>query len=272
MPVLTADNLMSYNTDDPVDVAALKSKKVRPDFPEVLPRRHVYGSMEAFDDGLIPVEAVPDVLIDEGDFGDALKVSHEQQTMPIYHMYDSWRPKGQQYSQDGLGYCWTWSGTGCMMTTRAVEGKDLQYLAPVSMGYLVNWRNAGNYLSSYIKGAREQGVCPAADWSEVNSTNRSSRYWDEVNQRAKYRLDKVWDTSSRDMTRHCLSILCYGRSLYIAYNWWGHALELVGIRMDGRTMEWLISNSHGESDVIVLTGGRAIPDEAYGFISTVLAE
>jgi len=271
MPIKTRDNLLSFNTDDPSDVNALKRQKHRPEFPEVWPRRTVYGSAEAFDDGLVPVEAVPDVLISESDYGDALKRAHEEQSLPLYHMYQ-WRPKGTRYNQDGLGYCWTWSGTGCMMTTRAAEDKPLQYLAPVSMGFLVNWRNAGNYLSSYIKGAREKGVCPADDWDEVNSTNRSSRYWEEKNQRDKYRLDLVWDTRRSAMTQHCVSILCYGRSLYIAYNWWGHALELVGIRMDGSKMEWLISNSHGEDDVIVLTGSRAIPDEAYGFISTVLAE
>ena len=66
------------------------------------------------------------------------------------------------------------------------------------------------------------------------------------------------------MTQHCVSILCYGRSLYIAYDFWNHALELVGIRMNGSTMEWVISNSHNETDFIVMTGSKAIPSEAYG--------
>lgn len=275
MPVLTSDNLLSYDTDDPADIYQLLLKKARPagsmgPYPEVWPRQTVYGSPEAFEIGLVPLESVPDVLIQPSDYGDALKLAHEQKNMPIYHMQATWCPVGTKYTQDGLGYCWTWSGTGCMMTTRACEDKDTQLLAPVSMGYLVNWSNSGNYLESYIKGAREQGVCPAKDWAEVNSTNRSKNYWEEVNQRAKYRLDKVWDTRKSAMTQHCVSILCYGRSLYIAYNWWSHALEAVGIRMNGSTMEWLIHNSHNESDVIVLTGSKAIPDEAYGFISTVL--
>ncbi len=90
--------------------------------------------------------------------------------------------------------------------------------------------------------------------------------------RDEFKLDLVWDTRSSAMKQHCVSILCYGRSLYVAYNWWGHAVELVGIliRPDG-TWEWWISNSHNEPDIIVLTGTRAIPSEAYGFISTVMA-
>jgi len=258
----------TYDTDNPSDVADLLALKPMPGFPEAWPRRTVYGTAEAFAMGLEPIEAVPDVLIPEDEWADRIEEAHQLKNMPLYYMYQ-WRPKGQQYTQDGLGYCWTWSGTGCMMTCRACEDKPLQYLAPVSMGYLVNWSNSGNYLESYIQGARQDGVCPASSWDEVNSTNRNRRYWEEVNQRGKYRLDKVWDTRRGDMTRHCISILCYGRSLYIAYNWWGHALELTGIRYNGRTLEWLISNSHNEDDVIVLTGSRAEPDEAYGFISTV---
>jgi hypothetical protein len=610
MPILTSDNLLAYDTDNREDVAALLAKKAVPAFPEVWPRRTVYGSAEAFEIGLTPIESVPDVLIQPSDYGDALKLAHEQKNMPIYHMQATWCPVGQRYSQDGLGYCapadtevltssgwklwpdynwrdllatvnpfthamefqfptqkhvyeydgdlvcstnrrldfrvtpdhmmyvrrfddrtrslstaynfvraadlgwysgfmhapsgflgthivalevpgdrrydgddfislialilsdgyigasestrgwvsfccfderyesvarlasrcgfaetksrsgvwtrfsahalwtwikqhcyrdeiidaatkqipglfkwlserqikhfltwygdqaaskpmsmyyssskhivadlqelllrvgkrstpswrpartsvmkdgkaingrpnctlvvsdtdrlcidrrkhieqehykglvycatvpnhtlitrrngsvlissncWTWSGTGCMMTTRACEDKDTQLLAPVSMGYLVNWSNSGNYLESYIKGAREQGVCPAKDWAEVNSTNRSKKYWEEVNQRAKYRLDKVWDLRSSAMTQHCISTHCYGRTIYGAWNWWSHAVELCGIRMaaDGK-LEWLLHNSHNESDVIVLTGSKAVPDEAYGFISTVL--
>lgn len=239
--------------------------------PQALPRREQYGSPEALAMGLEPVESRPDVLLQPDQYVDAVKDAHDKQTLPLYHMYASWRPQGFRYNQDGIGYCWTWSGTGCMMTTRALEDKDTVLLAPVSMGYLVGWANRGNYLGSYIQGARDQGVCPATD-KGVNDLTRSVAYWTNVGQREKYRLDQVWDTSPGAMTQHCLSILCYGRSLYIAYNWWGHAVECVGVKYDGSTLQWLISNSHNEDDVIILTGSRAIPSEAYGFISTKLAE
>lgn len=256
-----------YDTDKISDVNELL-KLTSPNRYQVYPRKYAYGTPQSVNQGLIPVEAVPNVLIEPNEYKERIQAAHAAQTLPIYHMYASWRPKGTRYNQNGLPYCWTWSGTGCVMTTRAAEAKPTVLLAPVSMGYLVGWQNRGNYLSSFIQGARKDGICPAPN-GDFNSTNRSSSYWAEVNQRNLYRLDKVWDTRSSAMTQHCISILCYGRSLYIAYNWWGHALELVGIRYENNQLQWDISNSHNEPDVITLTGSRAIPDEAYGFISTV---
>jgi hypothetical protein len=260
----------TFNTDNDHDVQILMRLKPMPGLMEYRPRREEYGSAEAIAAGLEPVENSPDVLLQPDQYRDAVKLAHEQQTMPLYHCY-KWRPAGFKYNQDGIGYCWTWSGTGCMMTTRAAENRPLVKLAPVSMGYLVGWKDEGNYLESYIRGAREQGVCPSPD-GDINSLNRSSAYWENVGERGKYRLDKVWDTRANAMEQHCVSILCYGRSLYIAYSWWGHAVELVAVRYNGSTMEWVISNSHNEADVITLTGSRAIPSEAYAFVSTVFTD
>jgi hypothetical protein len=261
-----------YDTDNGTDYAALLDiVKPSTGIVEVFPRQTLYGSDEALAIGLEPIEAVPDVLLQPDQYEDAIKEAHELQTMPIYAMYNSWRPKGTKYNQDGLGYCWTWSGTGCVMTTRAAEDKDLVLLAPVSMGYLVGWANRGNYLESFIKGAREQGICPAED-GNINSLNRDSAYWNRVGQRDRNRLDKVWDTRASAMTQHCISGLCYGRSGYCAWNELSHAMELVGIRMVNGKLQWDISNSHDESDVITMTGSRAVPDECYFFISTRMAE
>ena len=259
-----------FDTDNQADVDALLEKTP---VPEVRPRplKYRYASPGALEIGLEPVEAAPDVLIPQSEWRERLEEAWEMESLPIHHMYDTWRPKGTRYNQDGLGYCWTWSGTGCMMTTRALESKDTVLLAPVSMGYLVGWANRGNYLASFVNGAREDGICPVPEGETFNMLNRSSSYWSQYDDlRQQYQLAKTWDTNRSDMTRQCISILYYGRSLYIAYNWWGHALELVGIRYNGNTMEWLISNSHNEDDVIVLTGSRAIPDEAIAFVSTRL--
>ena len=259
-----------WDTDDASDYAELM-RMIPSDFVQALPRRELYGSPQADELGLTPVEAVPDVLILPDQYDEKIKEAHDQQNMPVYHMRATWRPPGYKYNQNGIGYCWTWGGTGCLMTTRACEDKDTVFLAPVSMGYLVGWADRGNYLGSFIQGAREQGICPAVD-GNMNDLRRSASVWNAVGRRDEFKLDLVWDTRSSAMKQHCVSILCYGRSLYVAYNWWGHAVELVGIliRPDG-TWEWWISNSHNEPDIIVLTGSRSIPSEAYGFISTVMA-
>lgn len=257
-----------FDTDNQRDVDILLGLRATSD-PEALPRIHPYASAHAVDAGLEPLEAYPDVLIPEDEYRERLEEAHEMQTLPIYHMYETWCPQGTRFNQDGLGYCWTWSGTACMMTTRAAEDKNLTPLSPVSMGYLVGWANRGNYLESYIKGAREQGVCPVPEGKTFNDLTRDGNYWDSVGRRDEFRLDKVWDCSPRSMTQHCVSILCYGRPIFGAWNWWGHAVMLCGIRYNGNTMEWILRNSHNEDDVIVLTGSRAVPSEAYGFISTL---
>jgi hypothetical protein len=192
----------------------------------------------------------------------------------MYHQNASWCPKGTRYNQDGLGYCWTWSGTGCFMSLRAMEGLPTTLLAPVSMGYLVNWANRGNYLESFIQGAREQGICPAID-GNINDLNRSASFWNQhADKRELFRLDEVWDTdgSSDDrMIQHAISGLSYGRSGFLAFNWWGHALELVGVRHDPKVYKGFVAvirNSHNEDDFIELTGTKAVPDELYFFVSS----
>lgn len=264
-----------FNADR--DYALLRQLRPDPGIVEVRPRVTRYGSPDAEAIGLEPIEAVPDVLVPEGEYAAVVSHAHEQQAFPIYHMYDSWAPPGYKFNQNGLGYCWTWSGTGAVMTLRALEDKDFVPLAPVSMGYLVGWRNNGNYLESFIQGAREDGICPAVN-GEINSHKNSRSYWDQHDaDRHLYRLDKVWDTNARAgddvMIQHCLSILSYGRPLYCAWNWWGHAVLVVGMRWDEteyKNIVWLLRNSHNEDDVIELTGSRGVPDEAYGFVSTVL--
>jgi hypothetical protein len=265
-----------FNTDNAADVAALMRLRPRK-APEVIkrPLTLAYGSDAALDWGLDPVEAdSPDILLPKDSWVDAVQEAHDLQIMPVYHMHDTWRPHGTRYNQDGLGYCWTWSGTGCLMTCRAMEDKDTVLLAPVSMGYLVGWANRGNYLASFVKGAMQDGICPVPAGETFNSTNRSASFWGQyANERKLYRLAKTWDTDPRNMLQHVVSILCYGRSLFVAYAWWGHAVEIVFVRYNKETRQWEvgISNSHNEPEPIILTGSQSIPNEAIAFVSSYLA-
>lgn len=262
-----------YDTDNIDDFNALMA--MRPiGAPQVFPRLSRYDSPQAEAIGLIPVEAGIDQLLQPDQYEDALKHAHEQQTLPIYHMHATWRPHGMEWLQKSLLYCWTWSGTGWVMTTRAMEGKPTVLLAPVSMGYLVGWSNRGNYLESFIEGARQDGICPAVD-GDFNSQNRSASYWAQfAAQRKLYRIDQVWDCNVAAMKQHCVSGLCYGRSGYAAWNYLSHAMELVSIRIESGVWYWDISNSHptDKGEVITMTGSRAAPDECYFGVSTVPTE
>ena len=161
-----------FNADDPADRMALRNRSMLPTYPEVIPRdydRRPVGSIPG-----VPAVAAgdefgaPDMLVSLDDYQDAIDFAHEFQVFPSYAQTASWAPKGFQYNQNGLGYCWTWGGTACLMDLQRIHCVDMVLLAPVSMGYLVNWRNAGNYLESYIGGARDQGVCAA-----INGIRRS---------------------------------------------------------------------------------------------------
>lgn len=268
-------SVLRINTDSVADMAILRAHPMF-SVQEVYPRRTRYGDTDAEALGLTPVEAVPDVLVPKDSFKEVIQRCEAEKSFPLHHMYASWCPKGTKYNQNGLSYCWTFSGTACLMTVRAAEAKPFISLAPVSMGYLVGWKNQGNYLESYIQGAREKGVCPG-DFASLD--NRSGTWSSLDGERSKYRIRTVWDTNPRagdaTMVQHCLSILAYGRPLFGAWNWWSHAVMVVGMRWDESLLNnvaFILRNSHNEDDVIELTGSRAVPDEAYGFIDTVLAE
>ena len=251
--------------------------------PGVLPRRDdlVYGGDEAGRLGFAPVhETIPDKLIDPRDYKEVIQHCHDEKIFPMYHQTNSWAPEGTVYNQDGIGYCWTFGGTAAVMDTRAMEDKDTVVLGAVSMGWLVNWQDRGNYLESFITGAKQRGIAPADMCGGLNSVDRNYRNylpgWEE--EALNYRLDDVWDTDGRSgkatMIQHCLSILAYGRPLELAHNWWGHALEGVGLEWDEtqkHNLVWVKRNSHGERNYIRQTGDNAVPDEAYGFITTVAA-
>lgn len=238
--------------------------------PGVIPRKTVYGDAP----GLVPVGDVPDVLIDMADAKEIIAHCHEWRIFPMYHQENSWAPDGFKWNQNGLGYCWTWSGTGDVMNCRARENKPMVMLSPVSMGYLVNWRNNGNYLESFLEGARKHGIAPASCVPDQHSRNPRSYSDDWEEQALKYRIaeDGVWDTNKSEMLRHCLSILQNGTSCHIAYNWWGHALSLIGLIWDEsqtNNVRWVIRNSHNEDTPIEMTGRRGVPDEAFGVHATV---
>lgn len=268
-----------FNTDNPTDYQSLMDmhpSDVRFEYKKL----SKYDSGRAWRMGLKPVEAAfPDKLIPFDGLKEAIYHAHREKNFPMYHQRKHWFPEGFSWDQDGLGYCWTWGGCATMMTCRNMEDKDQVMLAPASMGYLVNWQNEGNYLESWINGAVEDGVCPALD-NNWNSTSRKESYWDQwEGERKLYRLDPgaIFDTNPRDdrvMLQHIATLLCAGIPLYIAYNWWGHALQMCGLNwVEGAylNVEVIDTNSHDDKDFLILSGTKMIPDEAYGFGATMPA-
>lgn len=260
-----------YNCDDPAQMAILCDMTQTSSLkPQALPRKTKYGAAP----GLIPFGDMVDQLIQPADYKEKIAHCHEAQKFALYHQRASWGPPGFKWDQNGLGYCWTWSGTAALMDCMAREGKPVLLLSPVSMGRLVGWKNEGNYLESMIQWLKERGPCEMSFTPDMHSRDYRNYKpgWEENG--LLYRLHEAYDadnSSKAKMIQHAISILNTGIGGYIAYNWWGHALELVGLRWDEtqvNNLVWIIRNSHNEDDVIELTGNRGVPDELYGLRSS----
>lgn len=236
-----------------------------------LPRKNVYGDAP----GLVPFGAAyPDKLVPQADYKEVIAECHTAKVFPMYHQKATWCPPGQKWNQNGLPYCWAWGLTAAVKDQRAREGKPTVQLAPVSLGFTVNWAKTGNYLQSAIKGATERGICESKYVPDQHS--RSYRQYKDgwIENALLHRLAESWDADHRStaaMIQHSVSILATGTPLYVAYNWWGHALECVGVEWDesvAYNIVWVLRNSHNEADLIRLTGSRGVPSEAYGIRAT----
>ena len=237
-----------------------------------LPRRTLYGRSPH----LIPFgEAYPDKLVDPKDYKEVIAWCHERKIFPMYHQQATWGPPGFRWNQNGLNYCWIWSLAGAFMTDRAIEGKPTILLSPVSLGRIVNWKNAGNYLEDAVAGFREYGLCEMEFTPNQHSRSpKTFRDGWEANA-LQNRLGDTWDTPDDSLAvriQYMISILKTGTAIYDAHNWWGHATSVVGVVWDEsqkNNLRVIERNSHDEDDLIELTGDRAIPDEMIGICSSL---
>jgi hypothetical protein len=156
-----------------------------------------------------------------------------------------------------------------------LQGQPFRRLAPATLGWLVGWKNRGNYLTSAIEGARERGISSSvfardgttdqrtfkAGWEKDALQNRPLEWFDTIGVDSRRR-------NEREQVQHCVSLLLEpggGSPLYSALRWWNHSLDVVGLQWDEREtygLVWQYWNSHGDG-LIELTGSRGVPDEAY---------
>lgn len=241
--------------------------------PEFFPRQSVYGSDRAIGKGLLPMLDEPDLLIPAGHFKAVIEDCHQRQVFAVYHQKRSGVLEAG-WNQGKYGFCWAYGLAMATMDCRALEGQTPVRLSPFSLGWLAGWKNRGFFCDEAIAGARERGIASEAFVPQHNLKPSSFKEgWEK--DALRYRPLEWWDTRRAsgdvEMIRQCLSILATGRALYVGYNWWGHALEVCGMEWDEAEpngIVWLLRNSHGEDDVIRLSGEKGIPDEAYGVRAT----
>lgn len=231
-----------------------------------------YGTPQALARGITPIEEKPDLLIPEDEWKERILEAESERSFPVHHLKAN---NAKAKSQGRTNFCWAYGISTATEAFRCQENQEYVRLAPATLGWLVGWRNKGFYLTETIAGAAREGIA-SSEFAEDGVSDKRGFItgWEE--NRKKYKPMEWFDTvgkraGAKTMLKQCVSLLLGAKVPgYIAYNWWGHALAMVGLKWDEKYSDnivWLAWNSHGDG-LIELTGNRGIPDEFYGLRST----
>jgi len=179
------------------------------------------------------------------------------------------------FSQGATKYCWAYGLAMCLEALRPMENQAYRRLGPASLGRIVGWKNRGNYLSSAIRGAMERGIARAdlVPDGTLSPRNFGDGWQDDALNHKPHEFTDTDRSSEKFMAQQCASLLVAGLPLYLAFNWWGHAIAGMGVEWDERekhNLRWVNWNSHGDGR-IEMTGSPGVPSEAYAVRTTTVA-
>ncbi len=238
----------------------------------VLPRHVAYGSPDAREHGMTPFSDTPDQLIPWDEMKERINLANERRQMPIHYLEDV---NAQPHSQGGTNFCWAYGITACVEALRPMENQPFLRLGAASLGWLVGWRNRGYYLSATVKGAAERGIARAdlVPDATYNRRDFEAGWEDDALNQKPHEFTDLDRSSEKLMAQQCASMLVAGLPLYIAFNWWSHAIAGMGVVWDEsekHNLRWINWNSHGDGR-IEMTGSRGVPDEAYAVRVTTVS-
>ena len=182
--------------------------------------------------------------------------------------------------QNGFGYCWSFSTTGCIQALRAFNNQPFIPLNGCSIAATIKQgRDEGGWCGLSCRFAMEHGIAPMGtgpgQWPAL------SRKYQTLEpacreEMAKFKVSESWIDLTRadydqEMTfDQVISCLLCNIPVALDYNWWGHsvmgcdAVEVsknsFGIRPRN---SW--TDNYGDKGFFVLQGSKAIPDNAVGF-------
>jgi hypothetical protein len=172
------------------------------------------------------------------------------------------------------GYCWSYGTTIAVMLRRAAMNQPYVRLSAFGMAYTIkNGKDEGAWGALSLDFAMNRGIPSESVWPNFARKNPGS-WSDPVWQDAlKYKATDGWSelgdpVYDRDLTfDQMATCLLSGIPVVVDLMWWGHcvcAMDLVetspgkfGIRIIN---SW--SDRWGENGVGVLSGSKAIPDNA----------
>ena len=179
--------------------------------------------------------------------------------------------------QDGLGYCWAHSVKNGAEMLFYQQGFPYAQLSAVSIGGpITGYRNQGGWPADALAFMVKKGAVTTALWPENDL--RSSYYYrsDVQAEYPKYRVEAtIADLgASGRMFDECASCVLLGAPVAVSYNWWGHAVVMVGLELKNGVYYGVFRNSwgssYGDDGFFLMREGsgsnRATPDDAQALL------
>ena len=168
--------------------------------------------------------------------------------------------------QNGTNYCWINAPTHCVEILRVMQNQPMVILSPASAGAQIKQgQNVGGWGEEGLRWIVDHGLAPVAQWPANQISN-----WQSLAQQTKtisldYRVTEWWELQPRNLDQ-LISCLLLRIPVAVGYNWWSHEVTACDpVWLNGQAAirirnSW--SMTWGEQGFSVLTGSRALPDDA----------
>lgn len=179
--------------------------------------------------------------------------------------------------QNGQGYCWMYSGVGCIMLSRAVQNQPYVRLSAHAGAWVIKkGRDEGGWTGLAGPFIEERGVPDVDHWPEKSMNGRqydTPATWENAK---LYRPTETWIDMRASMYDRTLSRLVLATLLFNNipctgdFDWWAHSVPLLRwVRIERGS--WGLENWNswtdgwGNSGTGILQGSRAIHSGACAF-------
>lgn len=172
--------------------------------------------------------------------------------------------------QGQTNYCHANSPALAIEILRAVQGESPVVLSPGSIGGPVTgYRNEGAVIEDDLRQIVEFGAA-TVDFVPANQISKSGWKPGAMENAALHKVTHWWDLGAKDsgMFNRCATLVLQGIPVCVGYNWWGHAVTLVGlVDLGGGKLGFVFRNSwgssYGDDGYGILAEGKGTPDSAY---------
>lgn len=182
--------------------------------------------------------------------------------------------------QDGLGYCWVHSVKNSAEILSYEQGFPFYQLSAVSVGGpITGYRNEGGWPADALDYMVKNGAVGTKYWPE---NKLSSSYFKKAEVQADYPRHKVAGTivdlgTTGKIFDECVSCVLMGAPVAVSYNWWGHAIQMVGVEYKNGVYYGVFRNSwgssYGDDGFFLMPEGRGsnkgTPDDAQALMMMV---